>query len=210
MKKFLLSILFLSITLGLNAAETAQPPATKKEDSIKINLYAEDNDKKVIDTLPPTARLIKIYQKGNWIKVGNPKDGTVGWINEKQYQEMLAQLNQFTVQEIFISRMADGNSHPKNKLIVYQNGKPVSEKEANEIYKNLKKQLEEQQKYWDKFKQDMIASQNQMLEGFYENPFFTHPEWIPIPVVVIEKSGSAKDKMSDNKDKDTQAAASPR
>lgn len=200
MKKFLLSIFLLSIALGLSAAEMPQSSAVKAEHSAKIKLYAEDSDKKVIDTLSPNTHLIKIYQKGDWIKVGNPKDGAVGWVNEKQYQKTLAELNQPNIQEIFISRTTDKNNPSQDKLVVYQNGKPVSEKQAKEIYKNMKKQLEEQQKYWNTFHQNMVASQNQMLTDFLDAPFFAQPAWMPIPIVVIEKIDSANNKNNNTND----------
>lgn len=191
MKKFLLSILLLSLTFGLKAAEIPQRDTAKKEDAVKISLYAEDNDKKVIDTLPLTTQLIKIYQKGDWIKVGNPKDGTVGWINQKQYQKMIADMNHFNIQQIFISHTTGKNSQPENKLVVYQNGNPVSEKEAKEIYNSMRKQLDAQQEYWTRFNQNMIASKHQMLEDFLENPFFTQSVGLPLPVIVIEKNDNA-------------------
>lgn len=185
MKKFLLSILFLSLAIGLNAAETPQKNLNSK-DPLQIKLYAENNDKKIIDTVSVATPLVKIYQKDDWIKVGNPKDGTVGWINQKQYQEAKKNLNTLNVQEIFISRTLGKDKQSEDKLVVYQNGQPVSEKEAKEIYKNMKKQLEAQQEYWDTFTQNIMNSQNQMLTDFFRVPYWTQPAWPLIPVVIIE------------------------
>lgn len=48
-----------------------------------VNLYAEPNDNaKVIDTIDVSAGVVPIFtsQDGVWMKVGNSKNGEVGWV----------------------------------------------------------------------------------------------------------------------------------
>ena len=172
MKKFLLFIIILVTTLVLNAAETSTKSNSNKQDSSKIVLYAEDNTQKIIETLPLSTHLIKIYQKGDWIKVGNPADGTVGWVNQKQYQEAIDSLNKPSVQQIFISQTQDKSNKPQMKIVVYQNGKRVSEKEAKEMYDNVRLQLQEQQQYFNAWRQNISYNQKQIWADFLQDPFF--------------------------------------
>lgn len=200
---FLKSLLILSLLntpFSLSAAETDPPTnsAAAKESSAEptITLYANDNDKNIIKTLSPSTRLIKIYQKGDWIKVGNPEDGTVGWINQKQYQQALEAFYKPNIQEIVISQTTDKNNKPQIKIVAYKNGKPISQKEAEALYENVKKQQAAQAEYWEKFSKNMVNIQNSMMKEFFENPFFTQPMTIPLPVIVVEKEDNSTDKKN--------------
>lgn len=191
--------LFLCGLLGISLTASAAVQIPQKSDlsadthsTPQVILYESNNDKKIIQTLPPTVRLVRIYQEGDWIKVGNTTDGTVGWINRLQYQKTLEAFNQANIQEIFISQTMDKDHKPQIKIVAYQNGKPISEKEAQSLYDKMKKQQKLQAQYWQALNQNMLYWQDHMLSGFFQDPFFNQTTLLPIPIMIIEKSGSKK------------------
>lgn len=191
--------LFLCGLLGISLTASAAVQIPQKSDlsadthsTPQVILYESNNDKKIIQTLPPTVRLVRIYQEGDWIKVGNTTDGTVGWINRLQYQKTLEAFNQANIQEIFISQTMDKDHKPQIKIVAYQNGKPISEKEAQSLYDKMKKQQKLQAQYWQALNQNMLYWQDHMLSDFFQDPFFNQTALLPIPIMVIEKSGSKK------------------
>jgi len=192
---FLLGLFIISLVA--TAAEPTQP-AQPKSKTVDVNstpqviLYESNNDKKIIQTLPPTARLVRIYQEGDWIKVGNSADGTVGWINKLQYLKTLEAFNQPNIQEVFISQAVDKDNKPQIKIVAYQNGKPLSEKEAQSLYDEMQKQQKLQSQYWQAINQNMLYRQQQMLINSFQDPLFTQTMPLPMPIMVIEKNVSDK------------------
>lgn len=191
--KSLLAVFVIGTSLACCASAMAGSTTSSKEEPDKITLYASDNEKQTIRTLPPTAPLIEIYKKNGWIKVGDPKDGTVGWINQKQYQKTMDHFNTPNIQEIFVSRSRDENGKPEIRVVAYQNGAPVSDEKARAIYEKVKKQQELQEQYWRDFNKDITHWQKTMLNKFYHDEFLNQLIWMPAPIVVAEKeNGKSK------------------
>lgn len=183
----LLGLLITSLT-AVGAEQTQQKSGSSVEtySTPQIILYESNSDKKIIKTLSPTVPLVRIYQEGDWIKVGDTADGTVGWINRLQYQKTLEALNKADVQEIFISQTMDKNNKPQVKIVAYRNGKPLSKNEAQSLYEDIKKQQKLQTQYWQALNQNMLYLQRQMLTDFFQDPFFNQVMPLPVPVMVIE------------------------
>lgn len=200
--KNIIATVLLGAALTLQAAEKPQinNATITKEKALQVILYASNDKNKIIKTLPPTTHFVTIYQKGDWIKVGNTEDGTVGWINKKQYQTAINTFNQPNIQQIFISKTVDKNNKPELKIVAYRNGKPVSEKEAKALYADMQKQEKLQEEYWKQFNQNMIHWQNIMLNNVFQDPFFNNPIMMPMPVIVVENN-NAKQTSSAKKEK---------
>src|SRR3990167_9092815 len=52
----------------------------------------------VIEKLNPGEHLVGIFQQGDWIKVGDPRNGQTGWVNRDQYQQAMNQYFQSNMQ----------------------------------------------------------------------------------------------------------------
>ena len=188
-KSFLITFA-VGTTLVCCASVMASSVTSSQVEPQKILLYASDNEKQVLRTLSPTAALIEIYKKNGWIKVGDPKDGTIGWINQKQYQKAIDHFNTPNIQEIFISRTRNENEKPEIRVVAYQNGEPISNEKARAIYEKIKKQQALQEQYWRDFNKQITHCQKTMLNNFYHDEFFNQLIWMPAPIVVVKNEDS--------------------
>ena len=58
-----------------------------------IKLYTKPSTRaSVVTKINPLKNLVPIYQKGAWVKVGDPENGDVGWININEYQSAVRKL----------------------------------------------------------------------------------------------------------------------
>lgn len=190
---FLCGLLSMALTAAATEKTQQKSDAMGAYSAPQVILYESNNDKKIIQTLPSTVNLVRIYQQGDWIKVGNTADGTVGWINKLQYQKTLEKPDQANIQQVFISQTVDKDNKPQVKIVAYQNGKLMSEKEVQSLYDDIKEQQKLQAQYWQELNRNMIHWQNQISTSFFQDPFFNQMMPLPMPIVIIEKSDSKKD-----------------
>ena len=117
--------------------------------------------------------------------MGDPKDGSVGWVNQKQYRQTMDRFNTPNIQEIFVSRTRDENGKPEIRVVAYQNGAQVSDQKARAIYEKVKEQQALQERYWRSFNKQATQWQEMMLNNFYRDEFFNQLIWMPAPIVVV-------------------------
>ena len=175
-----------------------QSKATLQGKKRVVLLYAQPNRKKIVQKLPAFSRLVVILRKGEWVKVGNPSDGTVGWVNinqwrDAQHQSFLASSN---VQSLYID-------HHGDKLVVYKNGKKLPHKEAEQVYKHWQAQQLRQQRamrhYFRGFDRMMYRDMRQMHEMMHE--MMDEPLWMPGPVIEAPHAKPESLKKSSHKQK---------
>ncbi|MDE3400997.1 MAG: SH3 domain-containing protein, partial [Coxiella burnetii] len=112
-------------------------------------------------------------QKG-WIKVGDPRNGEVGWVNRDQYHEALQKYYQPDIQTVFIR--AEHNEKGKRTIdvVAYKNGKKLTDKEAQQLYEQIKNQQAKESRYmrhvfWDMDK--LMAQQMRAFSRWMDNPW---------------------------------------
>lgn len=166
MKKF--TLIMASICLIITSSVFA---TNQKSTPPEVMIYSQPSESsKVIEKINPNVRLVEIFQKSkDWIKVGNPNNGNVGWINQQQYQQAWNEFNQPNIKTIFVQYSKnDKNGKPEMNVIAYQNGKKVSDKEAKELYEKIKKQNSAEQKQMQQF----FSQVNQNMGPFFSNAGF--------------------------------------
>ena len=151
-KNIIMSVVFLGIVSTGVYAVTAdkssqQSNLTKKNQEIHLYTSASTSSK-VIQDYPLTKSFVVIYQdpkNKDWFKVGDQKNGQVGWISNTQYnqavsnyQKSLYNEDHFKTQSVYITETRTKDNKPKMNIEVYQNGKKLSDKEAQKVYKNIK------------------------------------------------------------------------
>lgn len=196
-KKYLIKLICTATLLSTTVIGFSKDDSEKivdKKQPAQIKLYASEKGKKVIARLSPASHLVKIYQNGEWIKVGNTDDGSVGWVNQKQYQAAVDEFNQPDIQTVFVSKSVNDDNKPQVNIVAYKNGEQVSKKEANKIYNQFKEQQASQEEQWEAFNENMVEWQSHFFQRFANDPFFNSPMAIPSPVMVI-----TKEKVSDEK-----------
>ncbi len=167
MKKIIISI--FAIFLGLFAfplalaatppEKAASPAAIAPADTIA--LYKNPDGKEILKRLPSNVRLVPIFQQGNWAKVGNPQDGSVGWIDLVQYQKAREQYYRPDIQTIYVHVDTSDHGKPVLNVVAYKNGQALSKEEATKLYQRLRKQQEAQFQSMQKFSMNMEQMMNQ-------------------------------------------------
>ncbi|MCB1828339.1 MAG: hypothetical protein KDH94_07915 [Coxiellaceae bacterium] len=128
MKKLLLLVIAFFLTTTTFAAAKDQ-----------ILLYNTPKGDKVLDRLPGNAALIPIYQKKDWVKVGDPRNGHVGWVNKKQVREARNAFFRPNIQTVYIHSDESKNGKPQLNIVAYRNGKKLSQAEAKRMYEQMRK-----------------------------------------------------------------------
>lgn len=180
--------LFVSATVVATTTSPGNQSTTKaKNDSIW--LYDQAKNGKVIKRLTPNVRLVPIYQRENWVKVGDPRDGQVGWINLVQYQKARYKYYRPDIQTLYVHIDANNKGKPTLNVIAYKNGKPLSQKDAIELYNRLRKQQEEQYRNMQRFSMTMEQMMDQDFlnaERFFDSAWM-NPPWME-PIILIPAS----------------------
>ena len=145
----------LTITLGavafclsaLGVIYAAQQSLENKNGST-INLYQLPEQKStVLQKLPLHKQLILIYYKNGWIKVGDPHNGQVGWVDREQYCKAIENYYQPDIQTVFIHTERNDKGNPVVDVMAYKNGKKLSDKKARQLYQDIEKQLVQESHY---------------------------------------------------------------
>ena len=155
-----------------------------------IKLYTKPSTRaSVVTKINPLKNLVPIYQKGAWVKVGDPENGDVGWININEYQSAVRKLTGTQEKTLYLQYVNKPNNK-KPTLIVYENGKKLSKKRALDVYKHMQKQETEEQDQFHKIQLQMEDMQHQMNKAFKnfstmnyidDNPSLTTPMMIVVP-----------------------------
>ncbi|ATN86732.1 SH3 domain-containing protein [Coxiella burnetii] len=165
------SIFFCILSGSITYATTQQ----SQQSSPQVNLYEKpQSNAKILQKLSPAERLIPIYRQKGWIKVGDPRNGEVGWVNRDQYYEALQKYYQPDIQTVFIR--AEHNEKGKRTIdvVAYKNGKKLTDKEAQQLYEQIKNQQAKESRYmrhvfWDMDK--LMAQQMRAFSRWMDNPW---------------------------------------
>ncbi len=148
-----------------------------------INLYDQPNaSAKMIGTIDSEKGLIPIFtpKDGQWIKIANPLDGTVGWA--KTSDLTIQNKNGYTISEQVVNQ----GHGPQTFIIKFGEPKPLTEAQKAE----LTKKMQERQQL---FQQNM----QHMLQDIYTqfNDFSTHfPVIMPVVLVPETKPTTVNEK----------------
>lgn len=185
-------VVALNVAVATMAKSQAKSqPAAVQANHAKVNLYAKPMaSAKVVATYKPNHAFVPIFRKGEWLKVGMPKDGTVGWINMKQYRKAYNAWYQPKMQTVFIRSEQDKDGKPVVNVVAYSNGKKLDEKQARALYKRMQKEQRAEMHSMQQFNHQMnhfFERQDAMFE--HDFPGFRHSDFIPPvmmrPVIVV-------------------------
>ena len=188
---YLIGVMVMVVTVvGFAATKSVKPvKQTKPAQPIKqqaagqIKLYAAPNQKRLIRELPITVHLVSIYRQGDWVKVGDPRNGQVGWVNIKQYRQAKARYYRPNIQTFYVQMNRDNQGKPTWNIVAYRNGKPLPPKEAKKLYQKLRQQSQQSWRNRPRFTlninrmidQDIINSQRLFDAAWSNFPMVTQP-----------------------------------
>ena len=195
MKKTTLTLLSaLALSTAVHAATPAQARPTIEKSAIEkteppkmatINLYAApESNAKIITQLPVDADLVGIFHQGDWIKVGDRKDGKIGWVNEQQYNQAKQNFYHTHFQNFFNTTYINITKNKDGKTVVeaYQNGKKLSDADAQKLYAKMQAQGKKQ---WEAMQQFNKAMDKQMQRDYLDARRAMDDAFSAMPGVVI-------------------------
>lgn len=151
-----------------------------------INLYSNHSTKsKIIKKISPLTNMVSIFNKGDWIKVGNRENGTVGWIQKSKYKDAIIKYRQALekryfpshVERIYIETTQNTNGKdPKTQIVAYRNGTKLSPEETKKLHLRIKKQEMLREQYMDNIFARMdrfMAFEQHFMRHHFSGPFFS-------------------------------------
>jgi hypothetical protein len=146
-----------------------------------INLYEQPKaDSKQIGSIDSAVGMISIFttSDGNWIKVGDPRNGNVGWIKSVDLNGKNINFN--------LIKMGDDNH--QYQVIQYGNAKPLTSAQMSNTMKQMELREQEIQKNMQKMMQDMFS----IHQNWMHTPMF-------IPVFIMPEQGYPTSPQEANK-----------
>lgn len=144
--KHVQSLIFFTLTLSFSSLLFgAQQEDKKKPEHPEFPIYVEANkSSKIAEKATLNTPLVKIFEQKDWVKVGDRSNGTVGWVFQEDYKKALEASYQSKTQTVFINvHEKPGQAGDTLEIVAYKNGKKLDTKEAQALYKQLKKEQEE-------------------------------------------------------------------
>jgi len=153
---------------------------------IMVNLYAQPSlHAKVVATIHPSQFLVRIFQKKGWIKVGNPKNGDVGWLNEKQYKKASTKWMRSVAKPTSYSVTAK-DDNGKYTVVAYKDGKKLNPKQAEKLFKQTQNNQESLQESFVRLQENINQSFADSMQMF-DNNMASIPMFAPVVFVVHSK-----------------------
>jgi hypothetical protein len=111
-----------------------------------------------------------------WAKVANRKDGSVGWINKKEFKKAVKTYRKPDFQSVIVSTDRS-NGKTTQTVVAFRNGKPLTTAEAQALYGKLKNQYQQQRKSFREQQRAMRQMERDFFrnEAGFMNSFFTQP-----------------------------------
>ena len=159
-----------------------------------VNLYEQPKtDSKVIATIDSTSNMVPILSApgGEWMKVGDPKNGNVGWLKISDVTNSkpgsVSTSSGFSMTEQTVPTATGPQTF---RTIQFGNGDPMGTDKAQAILQRLQKQQAEiqnvTQKMYNEYYRDMNALMQSNPAAFANTPF---PPFMPV-IIIPAKPGT--------------------
>ncbi|MBW5802788.1 SH3 domain-containing protein [Coxiella endosymbiont of Ornithodoros amblus] len=203
MRRLLISLsIFLCILSGSTTYATTQQ---SQQSSPPVNLYEKPQfNAKILKTLSPTVRFIPIYHQKDWVKVGDPCNGEIGWVNQAQYQKALKAYYQSNVQTVLIWTEHNEQGKPAMDIVAYKDGKKLTDKESQKLYDQIKAQQAKEFHYMQRVFWHMDDLMAQANAGFFslddrrpwDDDFIGFGPTVVQPLIILKPSHNVSHPVS--------------
>ncbi|HEX4044892.1 MAG TPA: SH3 domain-containing protein, partial [Gammaproteobacteria bacterium] len=174
-----ISLLLCALTVGVSAASFAK----------EINLLDQPTaNAKVIGTIDAAAGVIPIYSSkaGDWIKVGDPRNGNVGWIKSSDLSGKPGEPAAFT----FTQRITNDGKNPQTYQVIYGQPAKFDNKDIQNMLQKLQLQQQSIQQSMQKAVEEMMNDFNKLYQ-LQTIPADTNNFPIILPVVIMPQQKAA-------------------
>lgn len=144
-----------------------------------LNLYEQPKtDAKVVGKIDTEAGFVPIFTPKNsdWMKVGDPSNGNVGWVQSKELSSAGSNTG-FT----FSQQVVNTEAGPQSYVVKFGTPKSLSQTDA----KKLISQMETRQK-------QVQADMEKMIQEMFGQPGGNMPIFMPIIIMPSEKPTNTK------------------
>ncbi len=146
-----------------------------------INLYDGPKDQaKVVGSVDSNAGIIPIFtpEKGDWIKVADPRNGNVGWVKVKDLGP--ANTTEYTFTQRFINT---GNSPQTYQIIQFGGPSKMSPEQVQIQLKKTEQQQQQLQENMNRAMQNMLNDMNKLYN--WNSQWLNNGTPFVMPVIVI-------------------------
>ena len=160
----------MKLTQALIIASTAFATTVLAANHEMIRVYAKPNfSSNTVAKVKPGSPLVTIFRKGHWYKVGDRRNGKVGWVNQKQFHQTLESYYAPDINSTVIQTYTgkDGKIH----TVAYRNGKKLSKKETHRVVKEMRAREKRDVAAMNHFDHDM---QRMMNDEWHEEQTMMH------------------------------------
>jgi hypothetical protein len=164
-----------------NGSAAAQSKKTNTNNDWVL-LYKAKQSNDVVAKISPASRLVPIIQKGEWVKVGNPQNGQVGWINLNQYQQARNDFYRPDIQTVYVSMKQSKQGKPTWNIVAYKNGKQLTSKQAKQLYQRWRNQQITWQQNWQRnWRRNMWTMNRWMDQQLWQAQQMMNTAWRNAP-----------------------------
>ncbi len=156
-----------------------------------INLYElPKTDSKVVATIDATSSMIPVFtnKTGDWMKVGDPKNGNVGWIKVSDAAEFTSPSGATSTSVSMSAKTIGTANGPQTyRTIQFGNPEPMTSAQTQAYLKALEQRQAAIQKYTQQVMQNLFTNINDVYKN---NPNLMNQFSVPmvIPVIVVPES----------------------
>lgn len=135
-----------------------------------INMYEKPSaDSKVVASVASDTPLRSIFytEKKDWVKVGNPQNGDVGWIKATEFKEIpgIIKINGSQIQQLFTRK--DSKKEPTTySIIQYSGPNELKPEDAKKAIQEMEKRNEQMKAYVQKMQEEMQKSIQEAFKVF--------------------------------------------
>ncbi len=140
MWNFRQSVVLVCLLSGLSISACSLANANKEQTPMILGHEQPKITAPVTLKVPVFTNLVPFFKQGDWVKVGDPKNGQVVWVNIQQVQKSRREYFNQTYQSFYFSAVTntDDKGNPKTKIVAYRNGKKLSDKETKALYEKMR------------------------------------------------------------------------
>lgn len=172
----------------------------------EISLYDEPKpDAKVIGKVDITSGVVPIFtsKEGDWMKVGDPRNGNVGWLKSS---EMATPGEPTSI--TFTQKIVQDKNGPRNiQLLQYGNPQKLSPEQVADFQKKMFEQQKMIQEYSQKAFEEMTNQMNKLYQWGKDNGLDRVP--MIMPIVVVQPADKAQPVAKPITKPDEKAVAKP-
>lgn len=133
-----------------------------------INMYEQPStDSKLVASVTSDVPLRPIFytEKKDWVKVGNPQNGDIGWIKTMEFKEVpgIIKINSSQIQQLVAGK--DGKNKEYN-IIQYSGPNELTPEDAKKAVQDMEKRNEQMKAYAQKMQEEIQKSIQEAFKAF--------------------------------------------